>query len=128
MDSKTFVNMICLPHFKYAHFLIFSLDYCMLGKSRGYLGFSKRFVLDAVTQKIFHLAFSNLVCGYIGGRTWNKSFVALAFKKWANEGHFKVEIWVLDTFWPSSEKKGRAHDLKDHKYDAHKCLLYPCKI
>ena len=49
------------------------------------------FLRRAITQKLFALGLSNLICAYC--------FVALAFQKYAKEGHLKFKI--LDFKWPS---------------------------
>ena len=75
----------CLCEKKYWNIIV---NNCIPGQSQGYLGLSmvappplQRFLLDALPRKIFYSAFSNLVCGYIWGRTLSPSFCGIGLQQ-----------------------------------------------
>ena len=110
---------------------VFHITYCISRQSRGYLGIStvapspQRFFSCTISEQLFDITFSNLVCGYILRILTSSLNLGLGLQIICQWRPLNCQIWgFLTHFGPVLEKR-RAHDLNDHKYDTY---MYICPL
>ena len=100
---------------------MFELDYCIPGQ------ISPEKVAEifscAITEKLFDLDLSNLVCGYIWRILTSSSNLGLDLQIIGQLRPLKGQILGFFALFGPVLEKGRAYDLKDHKYKAYICPL-----